>query len=138
MSVWRMDALRRIGRFNEALAIDHVDTEYCLRARRAGLSLYVAGNHEFAHSIGARRRYRLLGHEMQSTGHGAGRRYLIGRNVAWLARTYGVREPAFAFLCLSILGHQVVGIVAAENQRRPKLVALLRGAVMGGVIGRLR
>ena len=138
MSVWRIEALRQIGSFNEALAIDHVDTEYCLRARQAGLSLYVAGHHEFAHSIGARRRYMLFGHVLQSTGHGASRRYLIGRNVAWLARKYGVREPAFAFLCLTLLGHQAMGIVAAEDKRWPKLGALLRGAVMGGVFGRLK
>jgi rhamnosyltransferase len=37
MSVWRMQALRQLGPHDEGLAIDHVDTDYCLRARRAGL-----------------------------------------------------------------------------------------------------
>jgi hypothetical protein len=53
-----MAALERIGRFNETLAIDHVDTEYCLRARACGLSIWVHGGHEFAHAIGERRRFR--------------------------------------------------------------------------------
>lgn len=131
MSVWRLDALSRIGRFNEGLAIDHVDTEYCLRARACGLAVYVHGGHEFAHSIGQRRRFRFLGREMQAGGHGPKRRYLIGRNTAWLARRWLIREPAFAFLCVTRLAYEVVGIVLAEDQATRKLLALLRGAAVG-------
>jgi rhamnosyltransferase len=131
MSVWRRAALERIGRFHEGLAIDHVDTEYCLRARRAGLALWVHGDHEFAHAIGQRRRFRFLGREMQAGGHGPRRRYLIGRNTAWLARTWVLREPAFAFLCLTRLAYEVVGIAVAEDDAGAKLAALLRGALRG-------
>ena len=131
MSVWRMQALRRIGPFNEGLAIDHVDTEYCLRARAAGLRVHVQGSHEFLHSIGERRRFTFLGREMQAGGHPPARRYLIGRNTAWLARRYLWREPAFAFLCLTRLAYEAVGISLAEERRAAKLWALLRGALAG-------
>lgn len=138
MSVWRMAAIDRIGRFNEGLAIDHVDTEYCLRARRCGLQTWVHGGFEFEHSIGQRRRFRFLGREMQAGGHGPARRYLIGRNTAALARSWAWREPAFAFLCLSRLAYEVVGIVAAEDEAGAKLRALLRGALVGLFGPRLR
>lgn len=131
MSVWRRAALDRLGPFHEGLRIDHVDTEYCLRARRAGLQVWVNGSHEFAHAIGERRRFRFLGREMQAGGHGPRRRYLIGRNTAWLARTQLLHEPAFAALCLMRLAYEVVGIVKAEPQAGPKLRALLRGALAG-------
>lgn len=131
MSVWRCAALARIGAFNERLAIDHVDTEYCLRARRLGLALYVHGGHEFAHSIGRRRRFKLFGREMQAGGHGPQRRYLIGRNTSWLARSWLWREPAFAFLCASRLAYEVVGIAMVEDRALAKLAALLRGAIVG-------
>jgi rhamnosyltransferase len=131
MSVWRMAALTQIGRFNEALAIDHVDTEYCLRARQFGLQIYVNGRHEFLHSIGERRRYRFLGRELQAGGHGPERRFLIGRNTSWLMRTWLWREPAFAFLCLTRLAYEVVGIVVAEDRAAAKLSALLRGSLVG-------
>lgn len=131
MSVWRRSALERIGLFDECLAIDHVDTEYCLRARRLGLALCVHGDHEFAHSIGQRRRYRFLGRELQAGGHGPQRRYLIGRNTAWLARCWLLREPAFAFLCLTRLVYEGVGIVMAEDDRGAKLAALVRGVLRG-------
>lgn len=135
MSVWRLAALQRIGPFNESLAIDHVDTEYCLRARRLGLTVHVDGDHEFLHSIGQRKRFTFCGREMQAGGHSPARRYLIGRNTAWLGRQYLWREPAFAFLCLSRLGYEAVGIWLAEEQRTAKLWALLRGALVGALWG---
>lgn len=138
MSVWRMPALRRIGPFNEGLAIDHVDTEYCLRARQAGLAVHVQGDHEFAHSIGQRRRFTFLGRQMQAGGHSPARRYLIGRNTAWLGRHWLWREPAFAWLCASRLAYEAVGITLAEEQRLGKLWALLRGAMVGVLTPRLR
>lgn len=131
MSVWRLSALRSIGPFNEGLALDHVDTEYCLRARALGLAVWVHGSHEFAHAIGERRRYRFLGRELQAGGHGPARRYSIGRSTAWLARSQVLREPAFAGLCLLRLAYEAVGIVKAEDRRADKLWMLLRGAVAG-------
>ncbi len=131
MSVWRLDALRRIGRFDEWLAIDHVDTDYCLRARATGLRLHVHGAHEFAHAIGERRRFRLLGREMQAGGHPPARRRLMARNTAWLGRRWLWREPAFAFLCATRLAYEAVGIVAVEDHKLAKLRALLAGAVRG-------
>lgn len=138
MAVWRWEALEHIGPFNERLAIDHIDTDCCLRARHQGLKVWVNGRYEFAHAIGERRRFRFLGREMQAGGHGPQRRWLIGRNTMWLARSEFWREPAFAFLCLSRLAYEVVGIVVAEPAAPAKLGALLRGALSGLFAGRLR
>lgn len=131
MSVWPMAALQLIGPFNEGLAVDHVDTDHCMRARQRGLAVYVDGSHEFVHAIGQRRRFVFLGRAMQAGGHNPQRRYLIGRNTMWLAKHHGWREPAFALLCLSRLGYETLGILLAETERRNKLWALLRGATMG-------
>jgi rhamnosyltransferase len=131
MSVWRRDVLRALGPFDEDLAVDHVDTEYCLRARRAGFGIYVNGSHEFAHSIGARRRFRFLGRDLQAGGHAPARRWLIARNTVWLARRQLLREPAFAFLCLTRIAYEVVGITLAETRKLEKLAAVLRGGLSG-------
>ncbi|MCC6813493.1 MAG: hypothetical protein IT498_05555 [Rubrivivax sp.] len=131
MSVWRCAALEQLGPFDETLAIDHVDTEHCLRARRQGLGIWVHGSHEFAHAIGQRRRYRLFGRDLQATGHGPARRLLIARNTLLLARRWGWREPGFAWLCLGRLAYEAVGILVAEPQAATKLAALLRGALAG-------
>ena len=131
MSVWRIDALRRIGAYNEWLGVDHVDTEYCLRARRQGLTVYLHGDFEFAQSIGERQAYRLLGRELQSGGHGPARRQGIGRNTAYLGRAYAAREPAFSALCVARLVYECAGIVLVEDNRWNKLRSLLAGALTG-------
>jgi rhamnosyltransferase len=137
MSVWRCAALQRLGPFDEGLRVDHVDTDFCLRARRAGLALWLHGSHEFRHAIGERRRFRLFGVEMQAGGHPPARRYLIGRNTAWLARRSLWGEPAFTALCIARLAYEAVGILMAEPERGPKLRALLRGACAGLLSRRL-
>ncbi len=138
MSVWRCAALQQLGPFDEGLRIDHVDTDFCLRARRAGLALWLHGSHEFRHAIGERRRFRLFGVEMQAGGHPPARRYLIGRNTAWLARRSLWREPSFTALCIARLAYEAVGIVMAEPERGPKLKALLSGTWTGLLSRRLK
>jgi rhamnosyltransferase len=138
MSVWRCAALQTLGPFDEGLRIDHVDTDFCLRARRAGLALWLHGSHEFRHAIGERRKFRLFGVEMQAGGHPPARRYLIGRNTAWLARRSWWREPSFTALCIARLAYEAVGIVMAEPERGPKLKALLHGALTGVLSRKLK
>jgi len=137
MSVWRLAALQRLGPYDEGLRIDHVDTEYCLRAHRAGLRVMLHGGHSFGHRIGERRAYKLLGVQLQAGGHSPARRYLIARNTAWLARRSLWREPGFSGLCLLRLGYEAVGILMAEPQKLAKLGALLRGLCVGLVSRRL-
>jgi rhamnosyltransferase len=131
MSVWRMQALRQLGPHDEGLAIDHVDTDYCLRARRAGLQVYCHGKYSFGHRIGQRQRFSFMGVQMQAGGHAPNRRHMIGRNTMWLARRSLLHEPGFTVLCILRLAYEAVGILAAEDRRGGKLWALLRGAVSG-------
>ena len=131
MSVWRMAALKRIGAHNEWLGVDHVDTEYCIRAQRLGFMIYLQGDHEFAQSIGHRRAYKLLGHELQSGAHSAQRRHSIGRANGWLACAYLTSNPAFAVLRTSMLVYEALGILLVEEEKMSKLVALGSGALVG-------
>jgi rhamnosyltransferase len=131
MSVWRMQAMRRLGPHDEGLGVDHVDTDYCIRARRAGLQVYCHGDYSFGHRIGQRQRFSVLGVQMQAGGHGPKRRYMIGRNTMWLARRSLLHEPGFTLLCGLRLAYEAVGILVAEEQRSAKIGALLRGALSG-------
>lgn len=131
MSVWRREAIDAIGIFDENLGVDHIDTDYCLRARSRGLRLFVNGSHEFAHTIGNRRAYRIAGRTLQSGGHGAERRRSIGRNTVALMCRYGRAEPAFAMLCMSRLLYEAIGILMVEDQKTRKLGALVSGALDG-------
>lgn len=47
-----MEAISRIGGFDERLVIDAVDSEYTLRARRCGYELYTVAEADLGHSLG--------------------------------------------------------------------------------------
>lgn len=131
MSLWRMDALRALGSYSTELAVDHIDTEYCLRAQKAGYRILLNPTVEFLHSIGERRPYRLWGLTLQANGHTAERRYMIGRNTIILLRRYIGAFPAFGALCMIRIAYEAAGIMIAEDDRPRKLGALFRGAWSG-------
>ena len=131
MSVWRRSALAAIGPFNEWLGVDRVDTDYCLRAQEIGLGIYINGDHEFAHSIGARQTYRLLGVTLQSSGHSAGRRYSIARNTTWIARRYTSRWPSLLPLSFLWIGYELAAVLLVEQHKTTKLWAIARGVWVG-------
>ncbi|MBL8378420.1 MAG: glycosyltransferase [Burkholderiales bacterium] len=129
MSLWRRQALLRIGPYDEGLGVDHVDTDYCLRAASLGYRLVLNTATPFAHSIGRRRMYRLFGKTLQSGGHAPARRRMIARNTVAVARRHALAWPSFVALCLVRLAYEALGIVLAERDRREKLWAMARGVV---------
>lgn len=133
MSLWRREALRRIGPYDEGLGLDHVDTDYCLRAASLGYRLVLNTATPFGHSIGQRRMYRLFGKKLQTGGHSPSRRRMIARNTVAIARRHARVWPAFVVLCLVRLAYEAVGIAVAEDNRREKL-----GAMACGIVDALR
>lgn len=131
MSLWRVDVLTRLGPYSVALGVDHIDTEYAMRAKRAGFRIVLNAGVEFLHEIGERRSYKLFGKTVQSGGHGADRRFLIGRNTVIVAKKHGFAYPAFMLLCLQRLCYESLGILIAENSKAAKLSGLWRGALRG-------
>lgn len=131
MSLWKIEALRQIGGHDERLGVDHVDTDYCLRAKALGYKLVLDPGVTFLHTIGSRHRYSFLGISLQAGGHSPERREQIGRNTVILAIRYGVRWPAFALLCLLRLGYEFLGVVLVEENKPRKLCALLAGIAQG-------
>lgn len=131
MSLWRIETFAKIGWYSEALAVDHIDTEYCLRVKEAGLLILLNPRVEYRHTIGERRAYRFLGRQMQAGGHSPSRRRMIGRNTIALGRRFAFRYPAFAVLSLSRVVYEAVGILAVEPDKRRKLLGLARGGFEG-------
>ena len=131
MSLWSINALCDIGPYNEQLLVDHIDTDYCVRAVMKKYRLILNPSVKFEHSIGERSSYRFLNNKLQTTNHTAERRYLIGKNTILLAKHYFFRWPAFGFLCLIRLAYESLGIVLAEKNKWRKIKALSKGAFKG-------
>jgi rhamnosyltransferase len=129
------EAFMRLGRFDEALFIDHVDTEYCLRALLRNVPVYVVPSLVLLHRIGSRHRHKLGSLKLTTMNHPGFRRYYSARNAMQLALQYGLRLPVAVVPNVLTLW-QIVQIVLAEKDKLAKLNAIAWGLV-DGLFGRL-
>ena len=81
-----------IGPFRDEFFIDHVDTEYCYRARAAGYQVIETLEPLMSHTVGAPTLHRLFGRHTWTTNHSAERRYYMARNNTVLLREYGTSK----------------------------------------------
>ncbi|KVG65340.1 glycosyltransferase family 2 protein [Burkholderia pseudomultivorans] len=128
-------AFDRLGRFDETLFIDHVDTEYSFRALARNVPLYVVPSLVMPHRIGAKQRHAIGPFEMTSMNHSWQRRYYSARNAVQLGMQYGLRFPV-AIVPNLLTVWQVVQIALVERDKRAKLAGILFG-VADGLFGRL-
>jgi rhamnosyltransferase len=92
-SLIALDTLERVGPMDESLFIDHVDTEWILRARSLGLQAYGACDAVMEHELGEFRRRVWLLRWRDVPFHKPFRYYYIVRNsLALYQRAYMPRE----------------------------------------------
>ncbi|MDP9139168.1 MAG: glycosyltransferase family 2 protein [Pseudomonadota bacterium] len=128
-------AWEQLGRFDEALFVDLVDTEYCLRARQHGYQIIAVPGAALQHALGHASEQRLLGAKVFPTHHSAMRHYYISRNRVLLARRYARRFPGWmAYELLSGL-KLLIKVVLFEDARIDKLRHMVHGT-MDGLRGR--
>ena len=80
-SMLNLVVLPAIGLMNEAFFIDHVDTEWCLRASAKGFRMIGMAENQMRHSVGDAT-IRIAGRNLPS--HNPKRRYLATRNLFYL------------------------------------------------------
>jgi rhamnosyltransferase len=129
------EAFARLGRFDEPLFIDHVDTEYCLRALLRNVPVYVVPSLVLLHRIGSRRRHKLGSLELTTMNHPSFRRYYSARNAMQLALQYGLRLPV-AIVPNVLTLWQIVQIALLEKDKLAKLHAIALG-LFDGFFGRM-
>jgi rhamnosyltransferase len=135
-SALSLRAFEAIGPFRDDLFIDHVDHEYCLRARARGFSVILARAPLMIHPIGAVTTHRLLGQALRTHNHAVPRWYFKTRNLAVVVRAYGRREPRWALAASAWHLRTTVTMAMFEAQRMAKLREVAVGA-WDGLRGRL-
>lgn len=126
------DVLEEVGDFDESLFIDGVDTDFYLRARRAGYSCVIAPGTTLGHRLG------------RAHGVGTGPSLVVAadfryfyqwRNLLLLLRRHGRTHPGWAAHALwKAVRHLGVVTVFVPGRRR-RLVCAIAG-LRGGVAGR--
>ena len=119
-------AYNLLGRFREDYVIDHVDTEYCLRAAQRAVPMYLNPAIRMNHAIGTKVERRWLIFRLRAWNHSALRRYYFARNSLLLTRSYARRYPLIALINLLTL-NQALAILLFETDKRKKLRLLLQG-----------
>ncbi len=136
-SLLSLAAFAAIGPFRDEFFIDHVDTEFCLRARLRGYRVIKTRSPLMSHAIGAPTTHRILWMEKRTTNHAPDRRYYFTRNDTVLLRERG-RHPGGMWVLKALLRslRTCKRILLYEQMKAAKLNAVMHGW-WDGVRGRL-
>lgn len=134
-SVISASAFEEIGPFREGFFLDHVDTEYCIRAVTKKVPIYVNTAPTMRIKIGRRLERRVFGKKKHVTDHPAYRRYYLMRNSVRIVALHGARRPGLGFFNMAASWILLVIALAVETDRVRKVVAIWIGLV-DGVLGR--
>lgn len=133
-----INALKDIGGMRDNYFIDHVDTEWCFRARSKGYDL--VGDHDaiLNHCLGDKVDKVWIGYVRHVAHHSALRDYYMFRNTVLMLRD--VKIPVFwrVFLILRLFQFTIYFLLFAEN-RIPRCKLMSMGLVHGikGISGKL-
>ncbi|MGJ7526390.1 glycosyltransferase family 2 protein [Variovorax sp. GB1P17] len=128
-------AWAKVGRFDERYVIDHVDTDYCMRALRRDVPLYLNPHVVLRHQIGQIEARSLFGWKIHFINYPASRRYYIARNALDLSRAHVRAFPAILFINVYTF-KQILPMLMFERDRLRKSIALMVG-FFDGFFGRL-
>ena len=120
-----------IGPFRDAFFIDHVDDEYCLRARKKGYQVLSTCKPVMLHSVGASTLHRLLWKKTGVTNHPPFRRYYMTRNHIILMKEYFTAEPRWVCDTAYSRMKSLVLMCLFEGQGPAKVRNVLRGFFHG-------
>lgn len=123
---------RELGGHSEALFVDHVDHEYCLRLRRHDYPVLVTREPLFTHEVGNIVSGRWLGRVWQSGGHSPARRREATEALVRVVKSYWRAEPGWCARMLFLeLPRSILAMLVLERQRKAKSSAFAAGFVRG-------
>ncbi|MGL5529424.1 MAG: glycosyltransferase [Plesiomonas shigelloides] len=125
-----------LGPFNESLIIDHVDTDFCLRAYEYNITIKVNYGQCLNHAIGERSNHKLLGITIKPNHHSYVRKYYIARNGTYLAIKYFGMAKGYFNLNILRLVHEIISVLLYEKDKKRKLWYMIKG-IFHGIKGEL-
>lgn len=127
-------ALQDIGWMREDLFIDHVDTEWCLRAKLAGWQLFGCGGARIEHALGDDKMRVWLGRWREVALHSPDRNYYEVRNTLLLLNTRGITWNWRLAQCTRLV--QLLGFYALLAPDRCRRLGRLWRGLADGMAGR--
>ncbi len=115
------------GFYDDALFIDYVDAEHCLRMQLNGFKVLSATLVVLEHELGTQQTRNLLGYALSFRIHTAWRYYYIMRNRLVLYRRYLTTFPRWALRDARGMVLELGRIILLEHGRKQKLHAVFQG-----------
>lgn len=126
-SLVRVGLFNQVGLFDDALFIDAVDHEFCLRVRKHGW-LVIEGRHQvLEHSIGDATEHYLLGRRIVCTHHSPLRRYYMTRNQLEVCGRNLLVDPVWAGKGVLQFAASSIAALLYERDKLAKLRAMCSG-----------
>ncbi|BEV07910.1 MULTISPECIES: glycosyltransferase family 2 protein [unclassified Methylophilus] len=137
-SLVSLEAIQAIGGNRSGYFIDHVDTEWCMRALCAGYKLYGVNDARLIHAIGDHAQTIPFMKNRQVSHHAPYRDYYMFRNTVFCIKNISGLYPIKLFLLLRLLYFCLFFIIFAPN-RLLRIRMLLLGLFHGltGIDGKL-
>lgn len=119
--------VNEIGFYDERLFIDHVDHDYCLRLEKSGGICLKVNSAVLLHKFGQAQVRQFLGKCFFLQNYSPFRRYYMMRNRIVLYKRYGMFRGNWFWLDLRSGFVDLAKLVFFEQEKTPKLMAVLRG-----------
>ena len=120
-----------VGEFRTDYFIDCLDSEFCLRLRKNGYSIYQTSTNLLKHAVGDPINHKIFGLRFLSTRHSADRRYYIARNHLVMLREYRnmLSKMPFFWLIKTIRRsmYYALIVICFERGKMLKLKAIATG-----------
>ncbi len=134
-SLLNLEAYRQVGPFLDALFIDYVDFEYCLRLKLNGYKIIQLNNVRLFQVLGNMVTRDLLALKVSITNHQPWRIYYRVRNRILVARKYFVHFPKWSLWQMFYPGIELMKIILFEHKKVAKCRMVVRG-IWHGIIKR--
>ena len=126
-SLIRAEVFGPVGFYEDALFIDYVDVDFCLRMQKNGFKVLNATQVVLGHELGTKQTRNLLGYRLSFRIHTTWRYYYNIRNRLLLYRRYLTTFPRWTLRDAVWLVLELGRITCLETGRGPKLQAVIRG-----------
>ncbi|HEY9063027.1 MAG TPA: glycosyltransferase family 2 protein [Pseudobacteroides sp.] len=126
-----LDVFNNVGLFRSDFFIDHVDDEFCLRAKHKGYKILLTRKETMKHSFGAATMHKFLWRRAGTSNHSPIRRYYMTRNHIVLIKEYFTKEPGWVIETVITRFKSLILMILFEEKRCIKLKAMLKGLMHG-------
>ena len=129
----KLSVFDTVGYFNEALFIDSVDIEHCLRCVSQGYKILEVKNAILLHSAGFPSWHKLFWKRVITSNHFPLRRYYITRNSIYVYKKFILKQPIWVIISFCKFLKRLILMIIFENERNKKLSATFWGVLDGSL-----